>query len=305
MKKTDIAAALLGFHLEEIHKTCRAQQDPMANGPTQWPSDRELDELSAAIRRLASLYGKKSGSTWSRILVVQNKRPSLKLKRRIEELVGRASDLYMKLPRAIEIQRQAKEGSETAKACFADLRKCFNGQAGLASIHWDQHDKILAPRAAKGENCRDKAAQICLDWLRWDNHVGGPALSLKFWLVGMGNLRLARKLDHLGSTHFFDEVLKNRHKKGDALRQKKHRLRKRELKLVQEELGIIDSPGTPRLEREAAEKRLIDNTHYTADEWRRFFVKERDVLPLAPPARGRDASRERDRGLLALWFTSR
>ena len=147
-------------------------------------------------------------------------------------MVDRAAKLYWKLPRAIEIRRQAKERDAADKACFADLRKCYNGQAEIVSIDWEQHDKVLAPNAAKGETCRDKAAQICLDWMRWSYEIAAPASTLMIWLAGIGKLDLAKKLDHLGSTAFFDERLerrkKDRRKKSDQLRQQKSRLKKRE-----------------------------------------------------------------------------
>ena len=192
---------------------CREPVGPRAKGAKgliQWPSDKDLEGLSGAIRDLASLYSRGDGSTWSCILAIQNKRPSLNLQKRIEDLVNRASKFYWKLPRAIEIKRQAKEGHEAAKACFKDLQKCSQGQAGIMSIKWDNHGTILAPSAAKGETCKDRAAQICIDWLRWSNQIDEPTSPLRFWLIGIGNLDLAKKLDYSGSTDFFDEILERR-----------------------------------------------------------------------------------------------
>ena len=219
---------------------CREPVGPSAKGAKgliQWPSDKDLEGLSGAIRDLASLYSRGDGSTWSCILAVQNKRPSLQLRKRIEDLADRASKLYWKLPRAIGIEKQAKEGSVAAEACLKDLQKCYNGQAEIVSIKWERHDAILAPRAAKGETRRERAAQICLDWLRWSRDVHDPSLPLSLWLTGIGNLALAKKLDHLGSTDFFDKTLErrkeDRRKESDAHRQRKQRLKSSERKLVQ------------------------------------------------------------------------
>ena len=213
------------------------QGDPLApKGLTLWPSSSNLEKLSDVIRSVASLYDRGNGSTWSCIFAIQNKRPSLKLQKRIEGMIDRASKLYGELPRAIKIQRQAKEGSEAAKACFEDLQKCFNGQAELVSIHWERHDKTLAPRATKRESCREKAAQICIDWLRWDHEVNAPASSLRLWLIGVDNLDLAKKLDYSGSTYFFDRDSErrrqDRRKKLGGIRQRGHRLKDKETKLV-------------------------------------------------------------------------
>jgi hypothetical protein len=275
----DKVTELLDFHLEGINQMCRARGDPLApKGQTLWPSSRDLDELSGAIRSAASLYDRGNGSTWSCILAIQNKRPSLNLQKRIEGMVDRASKLYGELPRAIEIQRQAKEGSAAAEACFKDLQKCFDGQARIMSIKWEKHDAILVPNVPKRETCRDKAAQICIDWMHWNHDVNTAALSLRFWLIDIGNLDLAKKLDYSGSTGFFDEIRErreqDRRKELGALRQREHRLRDKEIKLVREEIEIIDSPQTPKFVRKAVEERLIRHTNRTADKWRRFSVKK-------------------------------
>ena len=90
---------------------------------------------------------------------------------------------------------------------------------------------ILAPNPAKGESCRDKAAQICIDWLRWGRDVSHPAMTMMLWLVRVGNRVLARKLDHTGVPGFLGEILErekeNRRKKGNMLRQRSRRIRKK------------------------------------------------------------------------------
>jgi hypothetical protein len=234
----DKAVGLLEDHLEAINQMCRAPNDPLApEGLTLWPSDKDLEELSRAIRDLASSYSRGAGSTWSCILAVQNKRPSLKLRKRVEDLVDRALKLSGKLPRAIEIHRQAMAGSEAAMSCFADLGTCFDGRAEIMSINWDMHSAILAPSAAKGESYRERAAQICIDVLRWSYTIRHPASTIMIWLMEIGNLGLAKKLDYVGSTHFYllDEILERRkegrRKKRAALRQKKRRLKDKEIAL--------------------------------------------------------------------------
>jgi hypothetical protein len=150
----------LKLALKEIDRMCREQGDALA-GPIQWPYDKFLDDLSSDIHCLASLYDLGNKSIWSCILAIENKRTSLNLRGRIEDLVSRASKLYQ-VPRAIQIQRQARAGSSNAKACFKNLQKCFKGQREIRSIDWEQHHAILAPKTSL-ERCETLAAQICID----------------------------------------------------------------------------------------------------------------------------------------------
>jgi hypothetical protein len=229
----DKTAERLVFYVDGCHQMCRAPGDPLRQPPalrgeTLWPTNEFLEGLSGAIRDLASSYSRGEGSTWSCILAIQNKRPALKLRKRIEDLVDRAFKLRWKLPRALEISREANAGSEPAKACLADLEKCFDGQAGIMSIEWNKHGEILKPNRAEGESCRDKAAQICIDWLRFCYQIGAHASTLAGWLVDIGNIPLAKKLDRLVADVFggIPEMEKaDRRKKRAVLRQKKHRLK--------------------------------------------------------------------------------
>jgi hypothetical protein len=226
----DKAVERLEIYLDGCNQMCREPNDPRAlEGQTLWPPQGYLDLLERAIRDLASLYSRGEGSTWSCILAIENNRPSLKLKKRIEGLVDRASELSRELPRAIEIYRQAMAGSEAARSCYGDLGKCFDGQSGIMSIKWHNHETILETSTTEGESCRDKAAQICIDWLRWFLQIGVPALTLEFWLVNIGNPSLAKKLhcsdsaDVLGK--LAEKTREGRRKELAALRQKKRRLK--------------------------------------------------------------------------------
>ena len=241
----DKAAERLEFYLDGCHQMCRVPDDPLRQPPalrgeTLWPDKEFLKGLSRAIRHLASLYGRGKWSTWSCILAIQNKRPALKPRKRIEDMVDRALKLRWKLPRAIEIAKQARKGGIKAEACLADLGKCFDGRAEIMSIEWDRHSAILAPSQAKGESCRDKAAQICLDWMRFCREIGAPASTLTLWLVDIGNLPLAKKLDCSGSDNFFIKMpemsREDRRRERAALRQKKHRLKDKDIALAQDEI---------------------------------------------------------------------
>ena len=89
------------------------------------------------------------------------------------------------------VRKEAKEGNVAAKACFEDLQKCAWGKSEMASVDWEQYRIILAP--AEGETCREKAAQICIDGLRWHHETGEPTLGLTLWLVGTGYPALGKK----------------------------------------------------------------------------------------------------------------
>jgi hypothetical protein len=176
-------------------------------------------------------------------LAIQNKRPSLKLRKRIEDMVDRAAKLYWQKPRATEIEKQAEEGDAKAKACLADLEKCIRGQAEIMSIEWNKHGEILEPSRAEGESCREKAAQICIDWLRWIGEVYTPASDLSPWLDAIGRPDLAKRFDIYPSLR--ERLRQGGRKMRNADRQRRQRLKKRERKLVQEARRRQSLSGKP------------------------------------------------------------
>ena len=233
----DEAAKQLKGLLQEINGMCRPEQRPLAlHKSTIWPSITVLGDLWRYIYRLASLYNRHVGPMWSCILAVENRRPRLNLQKRIEDMVDRASKLYRHWPHALdEIRKEAKEGNVAAKACFEDLQKCAWGKSEMASVDWEQYRIILAP--AEGETCREKAAQICIDGLRWHHETGEPTLGLMLWLVGTGYPALGKKFrcDLANAGGEIPEMQRKRRRTElAALRQKKRRLKSRERKLVQE-----------------------------------------------------------------------
>ena len=144
--------------LGEMHQMCGSDDDPL--GPVQklWPNNEWLANLSAIIRRLASLLKRGGPTTWSCIRAIERRYPALKLCKRIETLVDRAARLRPERE-AITIQKQGIAGNEAARKCFEDLEKCHNGQSKIASIDWEEYRDILEP--LPGESCAVKAAQIC------------------------------------------------------------------------------------------------------------------------------------------------
>jgi len=260
----------------------------------EWPSDKFLDRFSEAIRRSASLYDRGGDTIWDCVKVLENRRRSLNLRERIEDLVGRARKLYLPEPRALQIHKQALEGSETSQKCFEALQECFEGKRQLASIKWEAHWAILTPRPTLRESCETRAAQICIDWLRWTFEVERPATPLVFWLMRIGNPDLLKALGYSRIDPFARIRLKRKETKltkakaRAAIRQQRSRLRKDRLALsrslrserhglheiVRQELKIIDSRNSTKNERLAATERLIQYTRRTPDEWRRFFVRK-------------------------------
>lgn len=260
------------------------------DGHVEWPRGRFLDRFSEAIRRSASLYFRGGQTIWSCVEAIENRRPSLDLRQRIEDLVKRARKLYLPEPRAIQIRKQALDGNEASKRCFEALRECYEGKSRFTSINWKEHGAILAPRPAESYEAR--AAQICIDWLRWALKVDGPATPLVFWLMRIGNSDLLRTLGYSRSLDFFDRIRVERRetklKQGNVIRQKWSRLRKDRLalsrslrserrglhELVRQELKIIDSSETSEDARNAAAGQLAHYTHRTPEEWRRFFFRK-------------------------------
>jgi hypothetical protein len=185
-------------------------------------------------------------------MTIENRRPALKLQKRIEDMVDRAAKLHGEPSCAFEIYMQAKEGSVAAQACLTDLEKCFRGRAEIMSIDWDSHNSILNNRA-KGETCRDKAAQICLDWLRWRHEVRAPALTLGDWLLDIGNLPLSKKLDY-PIAHMFGgwpgRTKEDRRKERAVLRQRKHRLKNKGIG-AEDEIGLASGEDFSSKKRDA------------------------------------------------------
>ena len=271
--------------LEEMRRMCH----PFVLAPTLWPTTEWLDNLSAVIRRLASLHQRGGRSTWSCIGAIENRYPTLKLRKGIEALVDRAAKLRPE-PKAIIIQRQGIAGNESAKNCFEALRMCRDGKREIASVNWDEYRDILSP--ASNKSCKDRATQILLNWLRWKPESKRPWVPLEFWLYTIGNRDLLSKIAPPDYVSPLKTARANREKerikKGNALRQKRHRLRKDRLalsrrlrsernglyELVRQELKIIDSRDSTENDRIAATAQLMRYTPRTPEQWRRFFVKK-------------------------------
>jgi hypothetical protein len=216
------------------------------------------------------------------------------LGKKIEDLVKRASKLYLPEPRALQIRKQALDGSEASERCFKALQKCCEGKSQFTSIKWEEHGDILTPRPTLRESCEARAAQICIDWLRWSLEVEGPATPLVFWLMLIGNPNLLKAFQYSGIDPFArirltkKELKLAKAKARAAIRQHRSRLRKDRLALsrslrserqrlherVRQELKIIDSGESTEDQRNAAAGRLVHHTGRTADGWRRFFVRK-------------------------------
>ena len=267
----------------EIFGLCRETR----GGQTSWPDDKLLDDISATIRALASLYKRDRETIWQCIIALQNRCKSVvKLRESIEALVDRAAKLRPE-PEAIRIQRQGMDGNEGARRCYEDLRKCRDRECEFASLNWNKHREILRP--GKSETCEAKAAQICIDWL---SRIETPWDRLKFEIARIGNSDLALRLMSPDCATVFDNIRaeekESRSKQLAAYRKRKSRLRekaerlrekvdqlaKKESELVRRELEIMDSADRTGDERDAAAKRLVRYTHRTPGEWRTFFVKQ-------------------------------
>jgi hypothetical protein len=174
-KLTSLMHEPLEFCLNEMDRFCLQSDDRRRKDYPQWPSGQFLDHLSGAIRRSASFYDRGGPTIWSCVEAIENRRPLLKVRKRIEDLVKRARKLYLPEPRAIGIHKQALGGSEASKKCFKDLQECVEGKSQFTSIKWEKHGDILNPNPARAETCEGRAAQICIEWLRWTLEVGRPS----------------------------------------------------------------------------------------------------------------------------------
>lgn len=266
-KLTSLLHEPLKLCVNEMEDFCLESNDPRSY--TQWPSDQFLDRLSGAIRCSASFYARGGPTIWSCVEAIENRRKSLKLSKTIEALVRRAAKLYSPEPRAIQIHKQALEGSEASKKCFKALQECVEGKSQFTSIKWEKHGDILNPSPARGETCEGRAAQICIEWLRWTLKVERPAAPLVFWLMQIGNPDVLNTLGYSGSINVFDRIRSKREakteRKGNRIRQRKRRLRKKRSalsqdlrnerrrlhKLVRQELKIIDSSDSSEDRRNA------------------------------------------------------
>ena len=142
--------------------------------------------------------------------------------------MSRAAKLYQQQEnRAIQILKQAHGGSKAAGACFSDLLRCSEGEAKLTSIDWEKHHVILAPKTSEAESCKDRAAQLCIDWLIWMREIGEPMIPLRLWLGEIGNPVLREQLGHFASLDFTDrtEEKEQRRKQKNRLRQQRRRLK--------------------------------------------------------------------------------
>jgi hypothetical protein len=83
--------APLACCLKEIGNFCLESDPPRSGAPTQWPDGQFLERLSEAIRLSASLYSRGRGTIWDCVKALENRRTSLKLQKRIEDLVRRAA----------------------------------------------------------------------------------------------------------------------------------------------------------------------------------------------------------------------
>ena len=274
--------------LSAINGFCREKGDPLGTGDVIWPGDRWLSALSADIRILA-LKHKRGGKTiWTCIKAIDGRYPTLKLGKNIENMVNRAAKLCQE-PAAITIQKQAMAGSRAAQKCLHALKLFREGKCEISSVDWDEYREILTP--APGQNCQAKAAEIVMDWLRWNLGVGRDVGPLKYWIGRIGNLDLASRLMPRDATTFYDQMReedkKMRSRKKAAVRQTIYRLRRKVSKLedncrallrlifqlVLEELRIIDSVESTDRQRDAAATRLLLSTGRKADTWRKFFGK--------------------------------
>ena len=215
--------------LGEMHQMCRSDDDPLGSVQTLWPSNEWLANLSAIIRRLASLLKRGGPTTWSCIRAIERRYPALKLCKRIETLVDRAAKLYSE-PFWITIQKQGIAGNEAAKNCFEALENCRNGRTEIASVSWEEHRNILKPRS--GESCAAAAAQICIDWLQGDRGIETPWSPLVFWIARVGNCDLALRLMSPNCATVFDNIRaenkESRSRQLAATRKRKSRLREKE-----------------------------------------------------------------------------
>ena len=205
-------------------------------------------------------------------------------------MVNRAAKLCQE-PVAITIQKRAIAGSRAAQKCFEALKLCREGECEISSVNWNEYGEMLSP--ARGQSCQAKAAQILIEWLRWNLGVGRDVGPLKYWIGRIGNLDLASRLMPRDSAAFYDQMReegeKMRSRKKAAVRQTIFRPRrglskleddfrvcrtqKLRFQLVQEELRIVDSVESTDRQRDAAATRLILITGRKPDTWRRFFVK--------------------------------
>ena len=250
----------------EIFGLCRETR----GGQTSWPDDKLLDDISATIRALASLYKRDRETIWQCIIALQNRCKSVvKLRESIEALVDRAAKLCPE-PEAIRIQRQGMAGYEGARRCYEDLRKCRDRECEFASLKWNEHREILRPR--EGETCEAKAAQICIDWLSRNRGIETSWSPLAFWIAAIGNSDLALRLMSPNCATVFDNIpaekkegrskqLAAYRKRKSRLREKEDQLREKESELVRRELEIMDSAHRTGDERDAAAKRLMRYTH--------------------------------------------
>jgi len=140
-------------------------------------------------------------------------------------------------PEPIQIERQGIAGNKSATECFDALKMCHDGKREISSINWDVYRDILSPTS--NESCKDRAAQILIDWLRWKRESQRAAL--EFWLHTIDNHDLLLRIfppDYVNPLEASRTNNKNNLiKQGNASRQKKQRLRERRL--------VPDSPKKP------------------------------------------------------------
>jgi hypothetical protein len=146
--------------------------------------------------------------------------------------VNRAAKLCQE-PAAITIQKQAMAGSRAAKKCFEALKLFREGKCEISSVDWDEYREILTP--APGQNCQAKAAEMVMDWLRWNLGMNRDVAPLKYWIGRIGNLDLASRLMPRDSATAYDEMReqdeKLKSRKKAVVRQRISRVRRRISKL--------------------------------------------------------------------------
>jgi hypothetical protein len=268
--------------LSAMNGFCREKGDPLGVGDIIWPGDRWLSGLSADIQILASKHKRGGNTIWTCIKTIDGRYPNLKLGKNIENMVNRAAKLCQG-PAAITIQKQAMAGSRAAKKCFEALKLFREGKCEISSVDWDEYREILTP--APGQNCQAKAAEMVMDWLRWNLGMNRDVAPLKYWIGRIGNLDLASRLMPRDSATAYDEMReqdeKLKSRKKAVVRQRISRLRRRISKLndncrallrlifrgVLKELRIIDSVESTDREREAAAIRLGSFLDWNVNFW--------------------------------------
>jgi hypothetical protein len=167
---------------------------------TKWPTQRELDEVDSALHKLAHLYGRRPTgkrrrrtSEWQNVVKVQKNLPGLNARKIVTSLIDRAAARIQEagtpeIERILALSKKKTEAGSLASRFLESLRRSNRSPASRNDIKWNDFIQVLFPPGSLGfaKDCRARAAEIELEWLRYNDKIFGPSLDLTDWIGSLG-----------------------------------------------------------------------------------------------------------------------